>query len=92
MSNLSIIFKVPEKVVDAHLERHRNCAMFYERYQSAYKESHSTESALPQVQNDILQSLDQGCVSVLILFDLSVTFDLTDYRTLLELPLNGFRF
>ena len=39
---------------------------------------------LLEVNNDILDSLDEGCVSVLIMLDLSAAFDTIDHQTLLE--------
>ena len=84
VSNLPFISKVLEKVVDARLERHLVTNSLHECSQSAYRKFHSTESALLKVQNDILQSLDQGCLSVLVLLDLSAAFDTIDHRTLLH--------
>ena len=44
---------------------------------SAYKPGHSTETALVKVQNDILTSIDQHGIVILILLDLSAAFDTT---------------
>ena len=44
------------------------------RYQSAYRPMHSTETALLKVQNDLLRNLDDGKTTVLVLLDLSVAF------------------
>ena len=49
----------------------------YEVFQSAYKKSHSNKTALTHVQNDILRSLDEKCV-LLVLLDLSSAFDTVD--------------
>ena len=70
--------------MDARLEEHLVTNSLHEVSQSAYRKFHSTESALLKVQNDILQSLDQGCVSVLVLLDLSAAFDTIDHQTLLQ--------
>ena len=55
----------------------------YEVFQSAYKKSHSNETALTRVQNDILRSLDKKCV-LLVLLDLSLAFDTVDHTLLLS--------
>ena len=47
--------------------------------QSAYKEFHSTETALLKVKDDIMRSIDRGCAVVLVLLDLSAAFDTVDY-------------
>ena len=56
----------------------------HEEHQSAYRKFHSTETALIKVQNDILQSLDQNEIAVLVLLDLSAAFDTIDHETLLH--------
>ena len=70
-------------MVDARLERHLYENKLHEGLQSAYRKFHSTETALLKVQNDILQSLDQGCTTVLVMLDLSAAFDTIDHHTLL---------
>ena len=40
-------------------------------YQSAYRKCHSSETALPRIQNDILVSLNSGHSTALLLLDLS---------------------
>ena len=78
VSNLPFISKILEKVVDKRLERHLTDIKLHEGFQSAYRKLHSTESALLKVQNDILQSLDNNCVTVLVLLDLSAAIDTID--------------
>ena len=51
-------------------------------HQSAYRTFHSNETALLNVQNDILQSLDQNNVTILVMFDLSTGYDTIDHNTL----------
>ena len=50
--------------------------------QSAYKPGHSTETALVKVQNDILTSIDQHGVVILVMLDLSAAFDTIDHDIL----------
>ena len=81
--DLPFVSKILEKIVDKRLERQLTYNTLHEGYQSAYRKLHSTESAKFKVQNDILQSLDNNCVTVLVLFDLSAAFDTIDRQTLL---------
>ena len=54
------------------------------KLQSAYKQFHSTETALIRVQNDILTNLDNKRGVILVLLDLSAAFDTIDHDTLLH--------
>jgi hypothetical protein len=84
VSNLPFISKLLEKIVVkrllAHMEKHN----LHEKMQSAYKEFHSTETALIRVQNDILLNLDNKRGVLLVLLDLSAAFDTIDHTTLLH--------
>ena len=51
--------------------------------QSAYKQNHSTESALLKVKNDILLNMEAQKVTLLVLLDLSAAFDTVRHDTLL---------
>ena len=55
----------------------RNC-------DSAYKPGHSTETALLQMQNDILLNLGSKIGVILVLLDLSAAFDTIDHHILLQ--------
>ena len=84
VSNLPVIAKVLEKVVDTRIERHLVSNGLHEELQSAYRRSHSTETALLKVQSDILESLDNGRVTVLVMLDLSTAFDTLDHGIMLH--------
>lgn len=84
VSNLPFISKVLEKVIDVRLENYLSLNNLHEDHQSAYRKFHSTETALLKVQNDILNSLDQNDVTILVMLDLSAAFDTIDHKTLLN--------
>ena len=63
---------------------HLNCNhLSVNDVQSAYKQIHSSETALLKVHNDIALNIDTGKVTVLTLLDLSAAFDTIDYSVLL---------
>ena len=55
-----------------------------EIFQSAYKQSHSTETALVKVFNDIVIDIDRNRTFILLLLDLSAAFDTVDHLILLN--------
>ena len=54
----------------------------HSQLQSAYKQQHSTETALLKVKNDILMSMDEQHVTLLVL-DLSADFDTVHHDKLI---------
>ena len=57
--------------------------ILYIHQKPSYRPTYSVETALARVQNDLLQSLDDGKEGLVILLDLSSAFDTLDHRTLL---------
>ena len=53
--------------------------------QSAYRQFHSTETAVTAVHNAIVQAIDSKRLSVLVLLDLSSAFDTVDHGILLNI-------
>ena len=65
------------------LNHHLEDASLQEIFQPAYKKSHSTETALTRIHNDILHAIDDGGCVILVLIDLSVAFDTVDHDILI---------
>ena len=84
VSNLTFISKTIERVVARQLLKHMEQNGSIETFQSAYREYHSTETALLRVQNDILQAMDGQKVTILVLLDLSAAFDTVEHSILLD--------
>ena len=83
VSNLSFISKLIEKVVAKQNEFISHEGLLNVN-QSAYKSSHSTETALLKIQNDIVFSVDSGKAMALTLLDLSAAFDTIDHSLLYD--------
>lgn len=84
VSNLTFISKILEKVVSVRIENHINSHSLHDPAQSAYRSSHSTETALLRVHHDIASALDNNYCAVLIMLDLSAAFDTIDHSILLN--------
>ena len=83
VSNLSFLSKILEKAVACRLYSHLSRTKTLSQFQSAYRKSHSTETALLKIHNDILSAMDEGKVTALTLLDLSAAFDTIDHSMLL---------
>ncbi len=84
VSNLPYISKILEKVVASRLEEHLKSSSLYDDVQSAYRNGHSTETALLRVHHDLTVALDKNCCAVLLMLDLSAAFDTIDHPILLK--------
>ena len=84
VSNLSFLSKLIERIVCVQLVNHLDKNGLYEIFQSAYRQLHSTETALLRVQNDILQAVDSRGGAILVLLDLRAAFDTIDHEKLIR--------
>ena len=87
VSNLPYASKIIEKVVASQLKEYLSLNNLWEPHQSAYRCSHSTETALLHVMNDILCSLGEHHAVLFVALDLSAAFDTVDYSLLEEVLL-----
>ena len=68
----------------SHLIEHTKIADNTEKLQSAYKDDHSTETALCTVKTDMLRALDNKEVMCVVLLDLSTVFEMVDHKLILN--------
>ena len=79
VSNLPFISKVVEKAALQQLLVHCEKNAPLPKFQSGFRKYHSTETALLKVQNDILMSMDNKEVTLLVLLDPSAAFHSSEY-------------
>ena len=84
LANTSFLSKVIEKAVTIQTYSYLNTHDLLPNFQSAYRQYHSTETALIRVTNDILVTVDSNVDVVLLLLDLSAAFDTLDHSILLR--------
>ncbi|RUS75909.1 hypothetical protein EGW08_016322 [Elysia chlorotica] len=84
VSNLNFLSKVLERLVSSRLKAYLTREGLASNFQSAYRECHSTETALLRVHNDIIRWADQKHCTALVLLDLSAAFDTIDQDLLLH--------
>jgi hypothetical protein len=85
ISNLAFLGKVIERAAIKQFVTYLTENNLFANSQSAYRQYHSTETALLRVCNDILRSLDeQRGEVILVLLDLTAAFDTIDHALLLQ--------
>ena len=84
ISGLSFISKLVERVVASQLNDHVASNGLENVSQSAYKQGHSTETALLSIKNEVHLALARGEATAVVLLDQSAAFDTIDHGTLIE--------
>ncbi len=79
ISNLPFLANILEQTVASALLLPLSSNDVFEPLQSGFLKLHSTETTLVKVTNEVLISSDSGCLSILILIDLSAVFDTIDH-------------
>ena len=84
VSHSAFISKLVETVIAKQLQHYLNCNNLFPVFQLAYRQNHSTETALIKVMNDILLNMNNQRITLQILLDLSAAFDTVDHDTMLR--------
>jgi len=90
--NLSVLSKLLERLVARQLLDYLSTSKLLPDLQSAYRAHHSTDTAVVKVLTDILKALDVGDLTMLMLLDLSATFDTVDHAILLRRLVSSYGF
>ena len=84
ISNLQFISKLTERAVFDQMYDHMTRFGLYPVLQSAYRQGHSTETALLRLHNDILLKMDKQHVTLLMSLDMSEVLDTVDHKILIS--------
>ena len=85
VSNLTFLGKLIERVVLKRLNDHLDNHNLHCPEQSAYKKTFSTETLLIRIWNDLLVASDEKSATVVMMLDLSASFDTVDHNLLLNI-------
>ena len=83
ISNFSFVSKLLERHVAAQLRQHLDNNDLLAIFQRAYRQHHSTETALVRIQNNHLISVDRKKGVLTVLLDMSAAFDTVDHSMLI---------
>jgi len=84
ISLLPILSKVCERLAHRQFVDFLNRSGKISKFQSGNRESHSTVTALLQFTDDILKSMDEKKISLIVLLDMSKGFDSIQHERLLK--------
>ena len=84
ISVLPVLSKVVERVVHSQLNAHLHQLDFLYQHQYGFRRGHSTEQAITQLNNWVLESMDEGKVTGLLFIDISKAFDSLNHKVLLR--------
>ncbi|KAL9982591.1 hypothetical protein ACROYT_G004653 [Oculina patagonica] len=83
ISVLPAISKVIERVVHAQLSLYLDQLGYLYKHQYGFRRGHSTQQAIAQINNWVLESMDSGEVTGLLFLDISKAFDSLNHKVLL---------
>ena len=82
---MSFLSKVIEKVIASRIISHIENNAIIDKFQSAYKCGHSTETALLRVYSDIVTTIGKGNGLFLVFLYVSAAFDTIDHSNLFDI-------
>ena len=84
ISILPAVMKIVEKIVQNQLVQYMEASDLLSNAQHGYRKGYSTETALNVITDKVLQAMDQGEISILVLIDLTKCFDVVPHNILLQ--------
>ena len=83
ISLLPAVSKIMEKIAAKQMVEYLKSKSLLDTHQSAYKQNHSTVTALLNITDDIYDALENTEVTLLILLDYSKAFDCANHRLII---------
>ena len=90
VSNLCSLSKLVECCMLKQFLKHCDNNCLLPDFQSAYWANYSTETSLVKMANDILWAMEEQHITMMVILDLAVAFDMVDHSILLKLLENQF--
>lgn len=78
-----MLSKVIERVVHTQLSIHLDQLGYLYKYQYVFRRGHSTQQAIAQFNDWVLEAMDRGKVTGLLFVDISKAFDSLNHKVLL---------
>ena len=85
VSNLTFLSKILEKAALNQINDHIEANNLLPPYQRAYRKYHGVETAMLRMYNDLLENIDEGKVTIVVMLDLSAAFDTIDIPILIRI-------
>ena len=84
INHLTFFSKLIEKIILNQLWNHFKTNNLLPNYQSTYRANHSTETAILNLCDNILQNMEKNLNTEMVALDLSAAFDTVNHTILLE--------
>ena len=84
ISQLPTLAKIFERLISKQLTNDLNNNTIFDKFQSGYRKSYSTETALLYVTDTLLHNINNNTPTQIIILDLSSAFDTIDHNILLQ--------